>query len=78
MLLRYLPQLTPNSATLIGLSAVFLWSSNVGLMRSVSQSFGAVAGAALIYTLATLILFFTIGLPKLKDVPKRYLCLGRG
>ncbi|WP_298141988.1 aromatic amino acid DMT transporter YddG [uncultured Acinetobacter sp.] len=76
MLLRYLPQLTPNTATLIGLSAVFLWSSNVGLMRSVSQSFGAVAGAALIYTLATLILFFTIGLPKLKDVPKRYLFWG--
>ena len=35
-------------ATLIGLIAVLLWSSIVGLIRGVSQNLGAVGGAAMI------------------------------
>lgn len=73
MLLNALPVFNRNIATLIGLSAVIFWSTNVGLIRSVSESFGAVAGAALIYSVASIILFFTIGLPKLSTIPKSYL-----
>lgn len=76
MLQSALHGLNKNIATLIGLSAVLFWSSNVGLMRSVSESFGAVGGAALIYSVASIILYFTIGLPKLSQVPKSYLCWG--
>lgn len=55
MLLNALPVFNRNVATLIGLSAVIFWSTNVGLIRSVSESFGAVAGAALIYSVASII-----------------------
>ncbi|MDO7381670.1 drug/metabolite DMT transporter permease, partial [Acinetobacter baumannii] len=58
MLLNALPALNRNISTLIGLTAVIFWSTNVGLMRSVSESFGAVAGAALIYSVASIILVF--------------------
>ena len=41
--------LTPLSrATLIGFTAILLWSTTVGLLRSVSEAFGATGGAALI------------------------------
>lgn len=68
MLLNALPVFNRNIATLIGFTAVIFWSTNVGLIRSVSESFGAVAGAALIYSVASIILFFTI--------PKSYLGWG--
>ena len=45
-------------------------------MRSVSESFGTVAGAALIYSVAAIILFFTVGLPKLSTVRRCYLLWG--
>jgi drug/metabolite transporter (DMT)-like permease len=63
-------------ATLIGLVAVLLWSSIVGLIRGVSDGLGATAGAAMIYTVASVILFFSVGLPKLRTFPRRYLFWG--
>ena len=41
--------MTQNQATLIGLTAILLWSSVVGLIRTVSDHFGALGGAALMY-----------------------------
>ena len=38
-------------ATLIGLLAIVLWSTMVGLIRAVSEGLGPVGGAAMIYTL---------------------------
>jgi drug/metabolite transporter (DMT)-like permease len=76
MLIKLMPHFGRNTATLIGLTAVLFWSSNVGLIRSVCESFGAIGGVALIYTVAAIILFFTIGLPKLSSVPKPYLMWG--
>lgn len=76
MLLNALPTLNRNISTLIGLTAVIFWSTNVGLMRSVSESFGAVAGAALIYSVASIILVFMIGMPKFSTIPKSYLWWG--
>ncbi|MBB3809929.1 aromatic amino acid DMT transporter YddG [Pseudochelatococcus contaminans] len=63
-------------ATLIGLIAILLWSSIVGLIRIVSESFGATGGAALIYTVGSILLVFTVGFPKLSEFPRRYLFWG--
>lgn len=63
-------------ATLIGLVAVLLWSSIVGLLRGVSEGLGATAGAAMMYTLASVMLFFTVGIPDLRKFPRRYLIWG--
>lgn len=63
-------------ATLIGLIAIALWSSIVGLVRGVSESFGATGGAALIYTLATGLLMLTVGPTRWRQLPRRYLVVG--
>ena len=63
-------------ATLIGLLAIVLWSSIVGLIRSVSASFGATGGAALIYTVASLLLLLTVGPSKVRAFPRAYLAWG--
>lgn len=63
-------------ATLIGLIAILLWSAIVGLIKSVSEGFGPVGGAALIYTCSTILLIFTVGLPKIRQFPPSYLILG--
>lgn len=39
---------SPRSATLVGLTAIVFWSAIVGLIRGVSEHFGATGGAALI------------------------------
>lgn len=63
-------------ATLIGLLAILLWSSIVGLIRSVSASFGATGGAALIYTVASIQLLLTVGPSKVRAFPRAYLAWG--
>lgn len=63
-------------ATLVGLTAILLWGAIVGLIRSVSESFGPTGGAALIYTVAAAVLLFTVGFPKLREFPRRYLFWG--
>ena len=65
-------------ATLIGLTAVGLWSSVVGLIRGVSESFGATGGAALIYTVASAMLVLTVGPTRIRELPRRYLWIGGG
>jgi len=63
-------------ATLIGLIAILLWSAIVGLIKSVSEGFGPVGGAALIYTCSAVLLLFTIGFPKIQKFPVSYLIIG--
>lgn len=63
-------------ATLIGLMAVLLWASIVGLIRGVSQSLGAVGGAAMMYSVASVLLLFTVGFSRWRDFPRRYLVWG--
>ncbi|EGS2004320.1 aromatic amino acid DMT transporter YddG [Enterobacter bugandensis] len=63
-------------ATLIGLIAILLWSAIVGLIKSVSEGFGPVGGAALIYSSSAVLLLFTIGFPKIQKFPVSYLIIG--
>lgn len=63
-------------ATAIGLTAILLWSTVVGLIRTVTTALGALGGAAMIYTLSSLILLCTVGFPKISAFPRRYLFLG--
>ena len=63
-------------ATLIGLIAILLWSTSVGLLRSISEHFGAIGGAALLYTVSALCLCIVRGLPKIRELPPRYLWSG--
>ncbi|VDY42214.1 inner membrane protein YddG [Salmonella enterica subsp. enterica serovar Daytona] len=68
--------MTSQKATLIGLVAIVLWSTMVGLIRGVSEGLGPVGGAAMIYSLSGLLLIFTVGLPDIRRFPGRYLIAG--
>jgi len=70
------PPLSSRHATLVGLIAIVLWSSVVGLIRSVSTGLGATGGAAMIYTLGALLLALTAGFTPLRDIPRAYLGWG--
>lgn len=63
-------------ATLIGLVAILLWSSIVGLIRSVSDHLGPTGGAAMMYSVASVFLLLTVGGAKPRDFPRRYLAWG--
>lgn len=63
-------------ATLIGFAAIFLWSLIVALIKEVSNYFGPIGGAALIYSLASIFLLISFGWTNLKDFPPKYLILG--
>nr|WP_116348708.1 aromatic amino acid DMT transporter YddG [Cupriavidus taiwanensis] len=63
-------------ATLVGLVAVLLWSSIVGLIRGVSESFGATGGAGLMYTVASVLLWVSVGHVRLRALPRAYLVWG--
>jgi len=65
-----------NRATMIGLMAVVLWSSIVGLIRGVSELLGPTGGAAMIYTVASVFLLITVGFPRISAFSRRYLFWG--
>nr|WP_222165399.1 aromatic amino acid DMT transporter YddG [Edaphocola aurantiacus] len=65
-----------NKGTAVGLCAIILWSLIVSLIKEVSHYFGATGGAALIYTLASVLLLLTVGWTPLKQFPRKYLIYG--
>lgn len=60
------PATDPQNATLIGMLAIPLWSLSIGFIRSISEIFGPIAGAALIYTASGLVAALVLGLPRLR------------
>lgn len=60
---------------LLGISAILLWSTMNSLMRLLSEALGPTAGAALMYTAATVALAAILGWPSVKRFPRRYLCV---
>ena len=65
--------MTPQRATLAGLLAILLWSTSVGLLRSLTEALGPVGGAAMIYSTCTLCLVLFSGIPTLRGFSKGYL-----
>ncbi|OOR91101.1 hypothetical protein B0181_04010 [Moraxella caviae] len=66
---------TDPKATLIGMSAVALWGSMVGLLAKVSSLFGATLGVALVYSVSALLLLAMFRVPSLAKVSKRFLLI---
>jgi len=64
------------NATLVGLVAILLWSSIVGLIRRVSEHLGPTGGAAMMYSVASVFLLFSSGWTPLRSFPRRYLVWG--
>ncbi|WP_437439291.1 aromatic amino acid DMT transporter YddG [Dickeya fangzhongdai] len=67
--------ITPYRATLAGLLAIMLWSTSVGLIRSLTEALGALGGAAMIYTTSALFLLLFGHRPTFRSHAKIYLLL---
>jgi drug/metabolite transporter (DMT)-like permease len=65
-----------DAGTSIGLVAVVLWSASVGLMRSIAELLGPTGGAATIFSVAALLSFLALGVPRLASFDKVYLFAG--
>ncbi|MFW1859983.1 aromatic amino acid DMT transporter YddG [Acinetobacter defluvii] len=65
--------MSKNLATLLGFSAILLWSSLVGLLKKLSSLLGADYAVTLMYSLSTIILLIIFKIPNLKNIPKKYL-----
>ena len=65
-----------NQATMTGLLAILLWSSIIGLLRSVSELLGPTGGAAMMYSVASVFLLLSVGWVRLAEFPRRYLVWG--
>ncbi len=63
-------------ATLIGVSAILIWSMVIGMIRTVTQALGPIGGAAMIYTVSSVILLFVAGFPRIRAFPRAYLYFG--
>ncbi len=65
-------------ATALGVMAPVLWGTTIPLVRGIVENFGLTLGEFALYFLATICLFFTVGLPDFKKVSLRYLVFGAG
>lgn len=65
-----------HAATLIGLFAIVLWGFMAGLVRLVSESFGATLGSALVYTVGGVMLFIVRRPKPIREAPRKYLIAG--
>ncbi len=63
-------------ATLVGVSAIVIWSMVIGMIRTVTQALGPIGGSAMIYTVSSAILLVVAGFPKIRVFPRTYLYFG--
>ncbi|WP_212377587.1 aromatic amino acid DMT transporter YddG [Acetobacter persici] len=68
--------MSTRGATLTGLLAVVLWSAVVGMIRTITENPGPTTGPAILYTLASGLLWLTLGVPRLRRFPPSYLIWG--
>ncbi len=64
-----------HSGTVIGLLAIVLWGFMAGLVRLVSESFGATLGSALIYTVGEILLLVVRKPTPIRRAPRKYLII---
>ncbi|OEE42939.1 aromatic amino acid DMT transporter YddG [Vibrio anguillarum] len=62
--------------TLFGVAAILLWSCLMGLIRTVTEQFSPIGGAALIYTVSSVFLMLVMGVPKFKHFSLCYVLIG--
>ncbi|MCX5577422.1 aromatic amino acid DMT transporter YddG [Kaistia terrae] len=62
--------------TLIGISAVLMWSATIGLYRNISETFGAVGGSALIFTFSGIVATLYGGRAAFRGHSRLYLLVG--
>ena len=62
-----------DKATICGILAIVIWSTIVGLIKSITISFGAVFGSFMLYLIGACTLFAFNGVPKISTFPKSYL-----
>jgi len=62
-------------ATVIGITALLLWSTLVGLLRISTEHFGPIYTVTYVYTISAIILFSLYGFPDFSKVSKRFLIL---
>ena len=62
--------------TFVGMSAVLMWSATIGLYRNISEIFGAVGGAALIFTVSGIIATLHGGVSSFRGHSRNYLLIG--
>ncbi|TQF70757.1 aromatic amino acid DMT transporter YddG [Pseudoalteromonas luteoviolacea] len=62
--------------TIYGIVAVLIWSAVLHLVRIVSEDFGAIGGAALVYTYSAIFLVSFLGIPTINKLPKKYILIG--
>lgn len=62
--------------TLAGCLAILMWSTIVAFIRNVAEQLGPVGGAAMIYTVSTVLLAIFIGLPRPGRFSPKYLLVG--
>lgn len=67
--------MSKNLATLIGLSAILMWASMVGLVKYISTAVDPAMGITLIYSLSALIVLLIFRFPNFKLISKKYLIL---
>lgn len=64
-----------HSGTVIGLLTIVLWGFMAGLVRLVSESFGATLGSALIYTVGGILLLVVRKPTPIRRAPRKYLII---
>ncbi|MDH2584411.1 aromatic amino acid DMT transporter YddG [Acinetobacter baumannii] len=68
--------MSKNLATLIGLTAILMWASMVGLVKHITAAIGPDMGITLIYTFSAVLLLIIFRVPNFKLISKKYLILG--
>ncbi|MCT9251488.1 hypothetical protein KTH35_16845 [Acinetobacter baumannii] len=64
-----------NLATLIGLSAILMWASLVGVIKYISLLMDSSLAITLIYTLSAILVIIFFKFPNFNEIPKNYLML---
>src|SRR6218665_523470 len=72
------PGLPSHTATWTGLVAIVIWGASVGMMRSITEALGPVAGGAAVFTLSGLLAWRVVGVPSLRAMHPAYLWLAGG
>jgi len=62
--------------TFAGCLAILIWSATVGLLRNVAEQLGAIGGAAMTYSVSSLLLLLFVGAPRLKPASLKYILIG--